>query len=116
VNFGKLFIIAGMALITLVGGIVWLVVWSKKRRDFVMELHHGCRAAYGPLELRIQTTRSSSGFLVGVDDPRQPHPCVSEHAIQGDLDAAKEDAGLAAGEYLSGREEAIPHAATWRCS
>lgn len=32
-----------------------------------MELQHGCREEYGPLELRIQTTDSLNGFTVYVE-------------------------------------------------
>jgi hypothetical protein len=80
------------------------------------ELQHGCRAEYGPLELRIQTTASLSGFTVFVDDPRQEHPCVYEQAVQSTLDSAKEYVVLRAIEYLNSFAEGVQHEALWRCS
>jgi len=55
----------------------------------VTELQHGCRAEYGPLGLRIQTTASANGFMVYVDDPRREHACVYEQAVQSTLESAK---------------------------
>jgi hypothetical protein len=81
-----------------------------------MELQHGCRSEYGPLELRIQTTASLSGFTVYVDDSRLENPRVHEHAVQSTLESAKEYLVLRAGEYLNSRAEAAPHEAHWRCS
>jgi hypothetical protein len=81
-----------------------------------MELQHGCRTEYGPLELQIQTTASLSGFTVYVKDPRLEHPAVHEHAVQGTLEAAKDSAVFRADEYLQGRREAGRHEAAWRCS
>jgi hypothetical protein len=80
------------------------------------ELQHGCRVEYGPLELRIQTTASSNGFMVYVEDPRLELARVSEQAVQSTLESAKESALSRADEYLSGRDEASQHAAQWRCS
>jgi len=80
------------------------------------ELQHGCRVEYGPLELRIQVSASSSRFIVYVEDPRLEHACVSEQTVQCSLESAKESAVLRADEYLKGRNEASQHAAEWRCS
>ena len=58
-----------------------------------MEIQNGCRAEYGPLELRIQATVSVNGFMVYVDDPRREHPSLAnvlESAVQSTLAAAKE--------------------------
>jgi hypothetical protein len=81
-----------------------------------MELQHGCRAEYGPLELRIQTTTSLNGFMVYVEDPRLEHHAVYEHAAQSTLESAKESAVLRADEYLNSRKETSRLAASWRCS
>ncbi len=81
-----------------------------------MELQHGCRTEYGPLELRIQTTDSLNGFMVYVEDPRLEHPCVHEHAVQGTLESAQDYLVLKAGEYLDSRKEAATHNTDWRCS
>lgn len=82
-----------------------------------MELQHGCRSEYGPLELRIQTTSSLNGFTVYVEDPRlADNPVVDEHEAQSTLDSAKESAVLRAEEYLKGRNEESGHQADWRCS
>jgi hypothetical protein len=81
-----------------------------------MELQHGCRAEYGPLGLRIQTTASSNGFLVFVDDPRREHPCVYEQAVQSTLESAKVYLALRAREYLESYQEPAQHESTWRCS
>ena len=81
-----------------------------------MELQHGCRAEYGPLELRIQTTAQLNGFHVYVEDPRLAHRTVDEHAVQSTLESAKEYAVLRAGAYLNSHQEAGGHEAKWRCS
>jgi len=80
------------------------------------DLQHGCRAEYGPLELRIQSTASSNGFVLYVEDPRVEHICVFERAVQSTLESAKENAALYADEYLNGLKQASPHDAQWRCS
>jgi hypothetical protein len=82
------------------------------------DLQHGCRADYGPLVLRIQTTASSNGFLVYVEDPRIEHRIVYEHPAQSTLESAQEHAVDEADKYL-GRAQgdaAPPPAADWRCS
>jgi hypothetical protein len=81
-----------------------------------MELQHGCRSEYGPLELRIETTASSNGFTVYVEDLRLEHAAVYEHPVQSTLESAKESAILQAGEYLNRRKEESHHTADWRCS
>jgi len=81
-----------------------------------MELQHGCRAAYGPLELQIQTTASENGFTVYVADPRVASATVYEQTIQGTLDSAKEYVILRAHEYLNSFAEAARQEASWRCS
>ena len=81
-----------------------------------MELQHGCRTEYGPLELRIQTTPSVNGFIVYVEDPRLEHRTVYEQAVQGTLESAKEYAVLRAHEYLNSYKQAAQHEADWRCS
>jgi len=81
-----------------------------------MELQHGCRAEYGPLELRIQTTASLSGFMVYVDDPRVEHRTVHEHAVHSTLEFAKEYAASRAREYLNIHTQDAQHEASWRCS
>jgi hypothetical protein len=80
------------------------------------DLQHGCRAEYGPLELQIQTTPSSNGFIIYVEDHRVEHANVFEQPIQSTLDSAKENAVLRADEYLNGRNEASQHSVEWRCS
>lgn len=81
-----------------------------------MELRHGCRAEYGPLELRLQATAAANEFTVYVEDPRLERPCVHEHEMQSSLESAKEYAALRADEYLGSRKEAAPRKAKWRCS
>jgi hypothetical protein len=81
-----------------------------------MELQHGCRSAYGPLELRIQTSASVNGFSVFVDDPRLEQRCVYEQAVQATLEAAKDYVVLRAREYLDSYQEEIPPNPRWRCS
>jgi hypothetical protein len=81
-----------------------------------MELQHGCRSEYGPLELRLETTTRSNGFLVYVEDLRLEHPTVHEHAVQSSLESAKEYAALKADEYLDNRGEDVRRKAKWRCS
>lgn len=80
------------------------------------DLQHGCRAEYGPLELRIQATSSSNGFIVYLEDPRLEQTRVFEHSVQSTLDAAKERAVSQADAYLNSRNEASAHNAKWRCS
>jgi hypothetical protein len=81
-----------------------------------MELQHGCRAEYGPLELRLQATAASNEFTVYAEDPRLEYPCVHEHEVQSSLESAKEYAALRADEYLNSHVEAARHVAKWRCS
>jgi hypothetical protein len=81
-----------------------------------IEVQHGCRSEYGPLELRIQSTASSSDFIVYVEDPRLDHRIVHEHAVQSTLESAKEYAASQAQEYLSSVHEAASHEVVWRCS
>jgi hypothetical protein len=79
-------------------------------------LEHGCRCEYGPLELRLQSTPSSSDFTIYVEDPRLEHRTVDERAVQSTLESAKEAAVLHAREYLRMHQEEDDYAATWRCS
>jgi hypothetical protein len=81
-----------------------------------MALDHGCRATYGPVELRIQTTASLSGFMVYVDDPRLKGRCVFEQSVQSTLESAKDYVILRAREYLDSYREASSHQVGWRCS
>lgn len=81
-----------------------------------MDLHHGCRAEHGPLELRIQTTDSVNGFMVYLEDPRLENPRVYEESVQSTLDSAKDHLILKASEYLDSHQEAARHSTDWRCS
>ena len=83
-----------------------------------MNLQHGCRAEYGPLELRIQVTAALNGFSVFVDDPRLEHSCVYEQVVQSTLESAKDYLILRAQEYLDSYEEGTAAKAEtqWRCS
>ena len=81
-----------------------------------MEIENGCRAEYGPLELRIQATVSVNGFTVYVDDPRLEQPSVLDSAVQSTLESAKEYVALRAAEYLTGLKEVARHEVNWRCS
>ena len=81
-----------------------------------MDLQHGCRAEYGPLELRIQITAALNGFSVFVDDPRLERPCVYEQAVQSTLESAKEYMVLRTHEYLDSYHEVVAAVAEWRCS
>ena len=57
-----------------------------------MDLEHGCRSEYGPLELRIQATSMENGFIVYIEDPRLTHPAVHEQQALSTLEAAKASA------------------------
>jgi hypothetical protein len=83
-----------------------------------LDLQHGCRAEYGPLELRIQVTAALNGFSVFVDDPRLEQRCVYEQALQSTLESAKDYVVLRAQEYLDSFEElaSAKAEAEWRCS
>ena len=81
-----------------------------------MDLQHGCRSEYGPLELRIQTTDQLNGFTVFVEDARREPARVYEQVVQGTLESAKDYVVLRAGEYLDSHKEAAQHNAEWRCS
>ena len=81
-----------------------------------MDLQHGCRTEYGPLELRIQPTAGTNGFTVYVDDPRREPSCVYEQSIQAALESTKDYLLLRAREYLDSYQEAVQHEAKWRCS
>jgi hypothetical protein len=81
-----------------------------------LEIQNGCRSEYGPLELRIRTTTSLSGFMVYVEDSRLNHKVVDEHHAQSTLEAAKSTAVLRADQYLSSRNEVWECEAVWRCS
>jgi hypothetical protein len=79
-------------------------------------LQNGCRAEYGTLELRIQTTDSLNGFTVYLEDPRLETPCVYEQPVQSTLESAKGDLVRKAREYLDRQGEASPDDVQWRCS
>lgn len=81
-----------------------------------IQLEHGCRSEYGPLELRLQSTTSVSGFVVFIEDSRLNHRLVHEHPIQSTLGAAKEYAVTQARQYLDRLSEAAEQHAVWRCS
>jgi len=81
-----------------------------------VEIQNGCRSEYGPLELRIRTTTSLSGFMVYVEDSRLNHKVVDEHHAQSTLEEAKSSAVVRANQYLSGRDEAFECEVVWRCS
>lgn len=81
-----------------------------------MEIQNGCRSEYGPLELRIRTTTSLSGFMVYVEDSRLNHKVVDEHHAQSTLVEAQLSAVLRADQYLKSRSEAFQCEADWRCS
>jgi hypothetical protein len=81
-----------------------------------MDLQHGCRSEYGPLELRIQTTSAENGFIVYIEDPRLTHPAVHEHQALSTLESAKTSAVLQADGYLRSLGETPELSAEWRCS
>jgi anti-sigma regulatory factor (Ser/Thr protein kinase) len=81
-----------------------------------MDLQHGCRAEYGPLELRIQATASSNRFKVYVEDPRPERRTVYEQAVQGTLESAKAYVVLRASEYLNSYRQVARLEVKWRCS
>ena len=81
-----------------------------------MDLQHGCRAEYGPLELRIQITDRLNGFMVYVEDPRLEQRCVYEQAVQSTLRVRKRLSSLEGQEYLNSYQEAAQHDTDWRCS
>jgi hypothetical protein len=81
-----------------------------------MDVEHGCRSEYGPLELRIETTSAENGFIVYIEDPRLPHRAVHEHQVLGTLESAKTCAVSQAADYLTGLGEDVEHPAEWRCS
>jgi hypothetical protein len=101
--------------IALAGGIASLV-YSVKRQRAAVTLQHGCRAEYGPLELRIQTSTRANRFLICVEDPRQEHRVVYKQKVQSTLESAKEYAALRANEYLSSYGEAARPDVEWSCS
>jgi hypothetical protein len=81
-----------------------------------MDLQHGCRSEYGPIELRIETTTSLNDFIVYVQDARKEPRTVYQQAVQCTLESAKDYAVLRAQEYLQSWSEAGGHEAIWRCS
>jgi hypothetical protein len=81
-----------------------------------MDLEHGCRSEYGPLELRIQTTSVDNSFIVYVEDTRLTPGAVHEHQALSTLESAKAYAVLQADDYLEGLGETHEHSAKWRCS
>jgi hypothetical protein len=81
-----------------------------------MDLEHGCRSEYGPLELRIQTTSVDNSFIVFVEDTRLTPGAVHEHQALSTLESAKTYAVSQADDYLSGLGETHEHSANWRCS
>ncbi len=98
----------------LAGGIVCLVFSIKKQRA-ARELRRGCRAEYGPLELRIETSTSLNEFLVYVEDPRLEHRVVFEQRLRSTLESAMKYVALRANDYLSSCGETVRHDADWRC-
>ena len=81
-----------------------------------MDIQHGCRAEYGPLELRIQAAARLNRFEIYVEDSRLEHSTVYEQTIQSTLESAQEYAALRAHEYLNSYQEASRHEVHWRCS
>jgi len=81
-----------------------------------MELAHGCRSEYGPLELRIETTAGANRFMIYVEDLRLEHPTVHQHTVQSELESAKDYAARIADEYLNNRGEDVRPKSKWRCS
>jgi hypothetical protein len=81
-----------------------------------MDLQHGCRSEYGPLELRIESSTSLSDFIVYVQDARREPRTVYQQAVQCTLESAKDYAVLRAQEYLKSWSEADGYASDWRCS
>ena len=81
-----------------------------------MDLQHGCRSEYGPLELRIQTTSVENSFIVFIEDTRLEHRTVHAHQALSTLEAAKTYAVGQADDYLGGLGETDEHSAEWRCS
>jgi hypothetical protein len=81
-----------------------------------MDLEHGCRSEYGPLELRIQVTSVENSFIVYIEDTRLTQRAVHEHQALGTLEVAKTYAVLQADDYLEGLGEAHEDSAEWRCS
>ena len=80
-----------------------------------MDLQHGCRSEYGPLELRIQTTSVENGFIIYIEDPRLTHRAVHEQQALSTLESAKASAVLQADDYLRSLGETCEHSAEWRC-
>jgi hypothetical protein len=85
------------------GGLICDRIWSRGLRKSasasahnvpmgmaVMNLQHGCRSEYGPLELRIESTPSLSDFIVHVEDSRKAPRTVYQKAVQCTLGSAKE--------------------------
>jgi hypothetical protein len=81
-----------------------------------MDLEHGCRSEYGPLELRIPVTSVENSFIVYIEDTRLTQRAVHEHQALGTLEVAKTYAVLQADDYLEGLGEAHEDSAEWRCS
>jgi len=100
----------------LAGATATWVMRARRTKTQGSELKHGCRAEFGPLELRIQSTVSSNGFVVYVEDTRLEHPRVYEQSIQSTLESAKEYVALRAHEYLNGKDQVPGPGVNWRCS
>jgi hypothetical protein len=81
-----------------------------------VELLHGCRSEYGPLELRIETTASSNGFKVYVEDLRLENATVHEQMVHSELESAQAYAVSRAHEYLNTNGEVPEQKSKWRCS
>jgi len=81
-----------------------------------MDLEHGCRCEYGPLELRIQTTSLENSFIAYIEDTRLTNRAVREHQALGTIESAKNYAVSQADEYLRRLGETRQHSAQWRCS
>jgi hypothetical protein len=81
-----------------------------------MDLEHGCRSEYGPLELRIQATSAENGFIIYIQDSRLREAAVHEYQALSTLESAKTDAVSQADDYLRGLGETHEYSAKWRCS
>ena len=81
-----------------------------------MDLEHGCRSEYGPLELRIQTTSVDNSFIIYIEDTRLTQRPVHEHQALGTIESAKTYAVLQADDYLRSLGETHEHSVQWRCS
>lgn len=105
INHLSIWVFIAVAVIAAAGALRWYILKPRLPRG---EINNGCRAEYGPLELRIQATDIANGFRVFVEDHRQKKFAINEETVLSTLESAKELLTRKAGKYLTSQKDSVP--------